>query len=293
MWINGKWVGPVMELEGGGAGGAGGGAPASWRDALPAELRSSPSLSKFNDVSTLAKSYTELETLQGSSIRIPGPDAGEDVRKGFLEKLQAKVPELVLVPNDQTKLAEVEDHLFGRLGRPGDEKQYKLPEDLPHDLQLTDAEQTTLRAAGKGLGLTQKQFGAFVKAHVAEVVEARKAETTATAALKAKWGAAYEERAAAAREAAEKLGVPAEAAKGIPSAQLEVWFNVARAVNGEGGGEGARMGPGAGRGTLAPEEALARAAEIRARKEYWDGSAPNHKALVDEHLKLMKLAYPE
>ena len=280
-----RWL---MEGEDAGAGSG----SASWRDALPQELRSSPSLVKFNDVTTLAKSYAELEALQGSSIRIPGPDAGADQRKGFLEKLQGKVPELVLVPNDQQKLAEVEEHIFQRLGRPGDEKQYKLPTDLPHDVKVDEAVEAQLRAAGKGLGLTQKQFEGFVKAHVAEVQEAQKALRTAETVLKTEWGAAFDERVAAAREVAEKLGVPPAAAKGLGPEQLKVWWGVAKAIGGEGSGEAPRQ-TGGGRGTMDPTEAKARAAEIRGRKEYWDSGHPGHRALVEEHTKLMKLAFPE
>lgn len=271
-----------------GGGGEGGG----WREALPTDLKGNASLGKFQDVSALAKSYVELEGLQGASIRIPGPDAGADARKGFLEKLQAKVPELVLVPNDAQKLQEVEEHIYGRLGRPADERQYKLPSDLPHDVKLDDSVEASLRATGKGLGLTQKQFESFVKAHVAEMQETGKARRTAEASLKAKWGAAFDERIEAARAVAAKLGLSEQEVRGLDADALAVWWNVASAVAGDGGGEGARQGGGRP-GTLAPSEALTRAAEIRARKEYWDPSTPQHKALVDEHMKLMKLAYPE
>ena len=40
-------------------------AEASWRDSLPEELKTNASLEKFSDVSTLAKSYINAESMIG------------------------------------------------------------------------------------------------------------------------------------------------------------------------------------------------------------------------------------
>lgn len=282
MWIFGRWVGPLLEGEGNGG--------ASWLGAVPEAIRSSPSLQKFKGVDALAQSYVELESTLGNSIRIPGPEAGPDLRKQFLEKLQAKVPELVLVPENSEQRAQVEEGIYRKLGLPKDATAYAMPKDVPVGVQLDEA---GLRAAAFSLGLTQKQFEKFITASAMEQLDVSTKRAAAETALKAKWGAAHDERVALARAAAGRLGIAQEAVKSLSPEQLEVWWEVSKAVAGEPGGtEGSRQG-GAGRGTPDPGEAARQAAEIRNRPEYWDGSKPNHATLVAEHTRLMKLAHPE
>ena len=49
--------------------------------------RDHSSLKEINDVAALAKSYVETKAMVGNSIRIPGPDAGDEARNEYIQKL--------------------------------------------------------------------------------------------------------------------------------------------------------------------------------------------------------------
>jgi hypothetical protein len=259
MFINGKWVGPLMNQEGGAGGGGGGGT--DWRTAIADEkLRASPSLAKFKDVGGLAKSYHELEALQGSSIRKPGPDASaEDVAK-FRQRVMELVPDAVVLPADAGERAKVEGSIWEKLGRPKEAKAYALPQGVELPENVLEA----LRKDSADLGLTQSQFAAAAKRAADGSVKLSAAEKEDLAALRKELGETFDERTAAAREMAIKLGVPKEAAAAMPARELRVWANVAKAIGGEPHQVGNQNGAGGG-GKLAPAEARSQAAEIRQR----------------------------
>ena len=54
-------------------------AEASWRDSLPDDIKDNASLSKFSDVSTLAKSYINAEQMIGKDkFVVPSQSASEE-----------------------------------------------------------------------------------------------------------------------------------------------------------------------------------------------------------------------
>ena len=55
--------------------------PVDFRSSLPEDLREEASLADIKDVGSLAKSYVNAQRMLGSSIRIPGQDAGEEQMK--------------------------------------------------------------------------------------------------------------------------------------------------------------------------------------------------------------------
>ncbi len=265
-----------------------------WRAALPEDLKAEAMFKDIPDVPTLAKVARDLKAFQGTAIRIPGQDAGPEARKEFLGKLTEKVPELVLVPEDEKARAEVEESIYQRLGKPKDAKEYSLEavkdalKDLPEGLKLNEEE---LRATAAGLGLTKKQFAALAKAVGTTTAGAMKAAAEADAALRKEWGSAYDERTAQARAAAAKLGVPEAEVARMPPQLLRVFANAAKAVGGETRQVGGQVG-GAG-GAMTPAEAAAQRAEIRGRKEFWDTSinAALTETLRKKDLELAELQY--
>lgn len=74
---------------------------------FPEDIRSSPSFEKFNDVGSLAKSYVEMEKLQGRSVAIPGNDP-KDVEAWKAQHL----PKLQHVFADRLPPAKAEDYEF-------------------------------------------------------------------------------------------------------------------------------------------------------------------------------------
>ena len=61
---------------------------ASWRDALPDDLKNNESLGKFSDISTLAKSYINAEQMIGKDkMVVPGANTTEDEWSDIYDKL--------------------------------------------------------------------------------------------------------------------------------------------------------------------------------------------------------------
>lgn len=282
-----NWMRMLREADlGKGAAGAGEG---DWRAALPEDMRADAAFASFTDVAGLAKSYRETKALVGASIRPPGPDAGPEAKKAFREAVRKHAPELLEIPEDPKARAEVEGDIWARLGRPKEATAYAAEGvELPQGFDLDG-----LRAQALELGLTKAQFASLAKktaeAHLAQTAERAKVDK----ALRAEWGAAYEERVAAAKAVAAQFGVPAEAVAAMPATQMKAFYAAAKAVGVERGEVGGQDGGGAGK--LSPSEAELQIAEIRGRKEYWDRSI---NPVVHEHLKkklseLARMAYPD
>lgn len=58
---------------------------------LSDDNKAHPSAQKFKDVDSLFKSYTEMESMNGRSVRVPGPDAGGEAWQQFTDDLMGKV----------------------------------------------------------------------------------------------------------------------------------------------------------------------------------------------------------
>src|SRR5574341_618151 len=99
------------------------------------ELLDDATLREVPDVPTALKVLVDIKAHVGASIRVPGPDAPEADRKAFRDKLREKVPELVEVPADPTKLTpELEAPVLERLGRPKEHKGYPSLKDAGVEL---------------------------------------------------------------------------------------------------------------------------------------------------------------
>jgi hypothetical protein len=268
----------------------------SWKEALPAELKDNPSLKDINDVPALAKSFVETKSMLGSSLRIPSPEAGPEARKEFLAKMQEKVPELVLVPSDPDKLAEVEETLWSRLGKPKDAKEYEPPK--VDDVEFKPEEMDVLRTIATKRGYTKKQFATLVKDVAAEKLATAKALYEQRAALKKEFGFAFDDKLAAFANVAEKTGAPPQLLAAIRQGTIDTttakWLDgLVKSLGGEGGE--IRQQTGGSSGKLTPEEAKIQISEIIKNPAYLRrGANPElHEALKAKMAKLMPFAYPE
>jgi hypothetical protein len=62
----------------------------SLEESLPADFEGRESiLNKFSDVASLANSYNELQKNLGSSVRVPAPEASQEERSAFFQRLGA------------------------------------------------------------------------------------------------------------------------------------------------------------------------------------------------------------
>jgi len=110
-----------------------------WRDALAEDLRGDADLSRFQDVSSLARSYLDLERRMADvagADDLPGPDSDDAAW----------------------------DRLFDRLGRPRDPSAYDLPDErlgVPRQPEYIDA----FRRVAHRIGLLPGQVRTLVAFH--------------------------------------------------------------------------------------------------------------------------------
>jgi hypothetical protein len=257
-----------------------------FKAALPEDLRANPSITKFKDMGSLAKSYVEAQGLLGSSIRPPGADATPEAKAEFRKKLMEKVPELVYAPEGDE---ETEKALYARLGKPEKPDEYKLPPEA----EVAGLNADDLRALAAQAGMTKKQFTAFAKQYAEGALAVKTASAEAAKVLKSEWGSAYEERLGDAKAAAVKMGVEAKDLDALTPAQLRVFANVAKAVN-AGGKPFNKEEPA--KGKLTPAEAQIEMQEIMAREEYFKPqptTRATHERLKARVQELMPMAYPD
>ena len=102
----------------------------SWRDSLPDELKSNASLEKFSDVSTLAKSYINAESMIGKDkMVIPGANTTED---------------------------EWND-IYDKLGRPSDPNAYELKAELAEGEKIDEQLMSSFKETAHKHGLSPAQ----------------------------------------------------------------------------------------------------------------------------------------
>lgn len=167
-------------------------------DLLPEDMKANPRLTKFKDVTSLAKSYDHLESKLGSAITIPSAEASEDEMRIFMDKI-SKVPGVMKEPTAETDV----DAIFTKLGRPMNPEGYRY--ELPSEDAITADQLHDINQEAFAMGLTQKQAQTFMNKKIAQMEATNKAIsdkiTGSEAYLKGVWGSAYEERMAAAKSA--------------------------------------------------------------------------------------------
>jgi len=261
----------------------------NWRDNLPAELKDHASLKDIKDVAALGQSYVDAQATMGNSIRVPGPDAGDDATKAFHAKLMDKVPGLIPTPDVDN--ADQMTALFTKLGRPDTAVGYDHPEGVDAT-QMGD-----FANLAHGAGLTKSQYSAIMGG-LSEFTTKREdaqteAHSTAVRELKQEWGIVYEDNIKFIDSVMKGTGAPKEmlelAANGKLPPEASKWlYNIGKQL----GTEGINFEKDPHSSRVAPAEAKARAAEMIADRTgpYWTASHPEHKAYVQRYVDLMKAA---
>ena len=259
-----------------------------WKEQLPEDLRADPTLKDIKDVGSLAKSLIETKKFVGSSLRIPGQEAGPEARTEFLAKLREKVPELLYVPADPEARKGVEADLWTKLGRPEKPEDYSLEGVQVEEGVTLPAEK--LRELGKALGLTQAQLREAARIEAEGLAQQVRAVKDAKASLRAEYGDEYQTTLERAATTAEAMGFPEDAAAlrsgAVPAARAKAWVAAARKVTGPGNVVG-QQGSG-GSGPEPTTELLAQREEIMRRPEYWNPrqGPDTHKRLVQKVLEI-------
>jgi len=264
-----------------------------WRSGLPEELKTAPALQDIKDVVSLAKSYLETKAFVGSSIRPPGPDASEQQRIDFINKLRDKVPEVLFLPEGEGDAVKVaQETAWTKLGRPKEAKDYLLPADTALPEQHLEA----LRKEALEEGLTKSQFQARAKKVGLALAEAELAQKNSTAALRKELGGAFDERTASVAAIAARLGFSQELVSALKSGTVDPATFTAFAKIAKGFGEPRQVADqsGGGNGAMTPAELDSRIAEIQANRIYFNPKAAEmsqHKLLVAKFQELQAQKY--
>lgn len=261
----------------------------TWKDELPEEIRNHTSLEDIKDINGLANSYVNAQKMLGTSIRIPGPDAGDEAIQEFHSKLSEKVPGLIPTPDPDN--AEQMSALYDRMGRPKEAIGYEHPEGVD-PTQMAD-----FAALAHGLGLTKAQY----KGMLSELVKHTQTKQETTDAnfqadirkLKQEWGIVYDDNIQLVQSVMKGTGAPSEfmemaADNKLPPDTLRWLYNIGKQL----GTEGINFQKDETTTRLAPAEARARANEIMADRNgpYWDGGHPQHKEYVQRVVDLNRAA---
>lgn len=253
--------------------------PTSWLDALPAELKTNPALTKHKDVAALAGEHVNLQSLIG--------------KKG------------VIPPGDKDG-AEAWGVFYNQLGRPDKAEGYefKKPEGVNGYSEDTAK---WFRAAAHKHGLSARTAAGLHDEFVAFMGEALKGQETAaaqsfengSAALKAAWGLKHDAQLENANRVVKNYPGLADELKAL-KLQNAPALAQALALLGELTLEEDKLVRG-GRpvgGTLAPDAAKAEIAKINGaaasdqKHPLWDKTHPEHQAVVDRLEQLHKMQFP-
>ena len=248
----------------------------SWREGLPEEIRASPSLTKFNDVTSLAKSYTELERhVNDKGVRLPGKDASPAEVRAAMAAIGC--------PDEP-------DALGG----------WDIPEGLPVDEGFVKH----MREAAWNVGLTPEQWkrlgGDVTGFQQRALQDAQQREQEAQAnlvrTLESEWGAETNAKLKLAREAAEAIfGEDRARAMMLTTEEGRIGNDAALAKTlaqlGEAMGEAGLLNGRAPSGvSLTPDSAKQQWEQLQADpdfvKDLMDKTRPGHAAALERQTTL-------
>lgn len=269
-------------------------APKEFVDTLSDDLQGLSNLRDFKSANELAKSYVELQRMVGNSVRIPAEDASDEAKQDFLDKI--KDVDGVLIKNDEK--------LFDKLGRPEAPEKYNLEELVTQELAgipEIGQEVENFKALAHEIGLTEDQARKLVDNQVQQrtkQIELQQAvRTDSEQELRKAWGQEYDNRIAAAKQAAtiysEKHGDAMSELIHGPAGNNPALIHILADLA-EGFKEKGHEGMQATNFGMTPEMALDKIAEKRAdpgfMKAYTDDIHPGHKKAVADLAKLYQIA---
>ncbi len=277
--------------------------PPSWTDALPNDVREWDEVKNSDKPEKFWDQMVNMRSRMGSSVRIPGEDAGDDDKAAFYAKIKEKVPGLMVTPDFENE--EAMSDLYGRMGRPAEAKDYKVPEfkdskgqDVP-GLDLTLAE--SLKESAFKAGVSQAKFTEMITALVSPTIakyEDTLAQAQASKAeLAAEWGTAFERNSKIVENFLTMTDAPESLMTAMKSGAIGksamTWFHkmATQSV-----GKGADFQEDVShRGVMTPDEAAIKISEIRnnPKHPYNNKQDPGHKAAMKAVRELYVLKNPK
>lgn len=263
---------------------------ASWRDALPAELRDNASLADVKDVAGLAKRFVDTKAMVGNSLRIPGPDAAPEAMAQFRQTLMEKNLGLTVIPEADDK--EGMRALYRQLGLPEDTTGYARPEQWDG---MTDERYGALAAVAHEAGISKQQFeyisGKMAEADNQLVAGYREEQQAGIDQLKGEWGRAYDQKVARAHNVAKQLEAPEALIGALESGDVDAstlrWMDkMAEKLSGEGS---ALVKEAGAVSEFTPTEAREQMNEITQRMMGMNANDPMYQPLLQKRIKLAEM----
>jgi hypothetical protein len=256
--------------------------PSEILETIAEERRENETLNRFNNVDDLAKSYIEQRSLDGQSMRIPGPDAGQDDINAFNESLLNKVSYLMHKPDFSNP--EQSNEFYRSLGKPEEISGYTLPEGI----QLPAEVVTEVNQMAFDNNLTDAQTQGIMK-HMASMSDQTVENNQNTRIedmeeLAGKWGVTLDARMAAAKKMNDEF-YPGRDFDSLGSGELQALHNIHTSVTGKGAQAPGQPGTPAG---MTPQEAEDQAAEIM-RRIHDPKSDLNHSEKMALQMKRIKM----
>jgi hypothetical protein len=266
-----------------------------WRESLGV-LKEAPWIAKAESPEKALQELQNAANMVGSSIRVPGPDVGEQDLSEFHSRVMEKVPGLMAVPklDDPDQVREI----LGKMGMPKEAENYQVPEGVEFDGDTLGK----IKSQAHKEGLTQQQFQARVSAMHEEATGAQTQRQQffdeQKALLKGEWGAAYDERVNEIAAFLEQMGADPDDLEAVKSGEAKAgWMQALYRMSQLGDeptGEARSQGDG-GERKLTPMEAEAQLAEVENRI-YTGGQDgrpmapddPNYQYLINRRMELMK-----
>lgn len=263
-----------------------------WRESLPEGLREAPFIKAAESVDKAVEQISNAASHMGHSVRVPGPDAGDDARKEFYEKILEKAPDLMPKPSDDNM-----DDFYKSLGRPDNPDEYKV--EIPEDREVPSDFSQFSTIAHKH-GLSQKQFQGIMSEILDSSFETQDnlehEQAEALKGLSKEWGAAYEDRMKQVKNFLRLTDAPEGLVELVSNDALspdELKWIHSVATSTQSDVELAKM-QDPQNVALSPYEAQNQIQEMLNNPDgpYWDASSPNHKRAIERMLELQKMAHP-
>lgn len=289
--------------QGNGGSGDGEGGQTAWSNNLPEdvqgwdEVKNSDSPEKFWD------QMVNMRSRMGSSIRIPGEDAGTEDMSTFHEKLRTKVPGLMVTP-DFEKDDTLQD-LYTKMGRPAEAKEYIIPEfkdsmgkEIPGlDLSLAEEFKDMAHKAGLSQAKYADIVSSITKGNIAKYEQLIEAQQADHDKLSQEWGVAHERNSKIVENFIAKSNAPESVTTAMKNGLMDrntmVWLHqIATQTLGKGADF---QGDTSNSGVMTPDEATLKISEIRNNKEhpYHRRSDPGHAAAMQLMRSLYLLKNPK
>jgi len=279
----------------GGTADVGSGVGTDWRASLPPELGTAPWIRSAPSLEQAVADMQRAAEVTGNSLRIPGPDASEQQRQEFYQRVLEKAPGLMPKPADEASLKLA----LKALGMPDDPGKYQLPE--IEGMEIADERVGELRAMAHQAGLTGKQFEGFMQQMLSQDVQrmadARAAADSDLAQLKGEWGSAHDTRMQQIVQLAASTDAPQDLVEALQSGGINAdtlrWFHtLVERMGAPEGGAVADQGKQPAKGPLTPAEAFAQLEEVEAQLVgKFDIPAERKQYLMKRRLELMQAAY--